>query len=601
MGSERRIIIQFLVVLIGVIFVAKLFAIQVKNLDYKEAAASNIIQKVIEYPYRGVFYDRHGELLVYNSPIFDLMITPRELKIPDTTRLLSLLEMEHADLKERIEKAWDYSSVKPSVFLKQVPQEQFARLQDNLIDYRGFSIVPRMKRSYTEPVFANALGYIGEISKNSLNKDSSGYYLQGDYVGISGLEKSYEEYLRGKRGEKLKLVNVRGIEKGSYENGRFDIEPLSGKNIRTTIDLELQAYAEKLMQDKVGSVVAIEPGTGEILSLTSAPSYDPNDLTGRDFGINFSLLQQDSLVPLFNRPVMADVYPPGSIFKLIQTLIALEEKVVDESTYYPCNQNLIGCHAHGSGEELMGAIQHSCNPYFYQVFRTLIERNPQNSKYEEARIGMEKWRNYLLEFGLGRELGIDIPNEKPGIIPSISYYDNVYGEKRWKFSNVYSLAIGQGELGVSPLQMANFVSIIANRGYYYIPHLVKNIEDSGIEDKYQQKIETSISREHFEFVVDAMEEVVRSGTGQYRAKLPDIIVCGKTGTVENPHGEDHSVFIAFAPKDDPKIAVSVYVENAGQGARAAAAISGLMIEKYLKRDSARLRLEDYVLAGNFFD
>ena len=585
---------------IGVVFVLKLFAIQIKNVDYKEAADSNIIQRVVEYPYRGLVTDRNDNLIVYNSPVYDLMVTPRELYIPDTLKLCALLEIEKDELIEKLQKAQSYSYVKPSVFQKQIPNKRFATLQDNLVDFNGLSVVPRMKRAYTHPIMANSLGYIGEISKSTLEKDSSNNYLQGDYIGISGLEASYESFLRGKRGEKLKLVNVQGIEKGSYKDGDFDTEPIAGANISTSIDLDLQLYAEKLLEGKVGSVVAIEPSSGEILAMASAPSYDPNVLTGRDFGENFSLLQQDSLVPLFNRPIMADVYPPGSIFKLIQTLIALQEGVVSTSTYYPCNQNLIGCHYHGTGEVLLGAIQHSCNPYFYQVFRTIINQNQEASPYLDARIGLEKWKEYLLEFGLGRKLGIDIPNEKPGIIPSVNYYDKVYGENRWKFSNIYSLAIGQGELGVSPLQMANFVAIIANRGFYYTPHLVKSIgNDRTIPEKFKEKHELSIEGEHFEVVVDAMAEVVKSGTGQYRAKLPDIIVCGKTGTVENPHGEDHSVFIAFAPKDDPQIALSVYVENAGQGARAAAAISGLMIEKYLKGNEATLRLENYVLAGDF--
>jgi len=600
MGSQRRYLIQLFIILIGIVFVVKLFAIQVKNIDYKEAAASNIIQRVIEYPYRGLIKDRHDQLIVYNSPIYDLTVIPRELYIPDTARLCEILELNPEELFEKINKAKEYSFVKPSVMIKQIPNEQFARFQDNLVDFRGLSIVPRMKRSYTFPAMANSLGYIGEISKYTLESDTTGYYLQGDYIGISGLEKSYEKELRGKRGEKLKLVNVQGIEKGSYKDGAFDTDPVSGDNLTTTIDLELQLYAQKLLKGKVGSVVAIEPASGEILTMASAPSYDPNILTGRNFGESFTSLQQDTLVPLFNRPIMADVYPPGSIFKLIQTLIALEEGVVNPSTYYPCNQNLIGCHYHGQGETLLGAITNSCNPYFYQVFRTIINQQPDNSPYLEARKGLESWKKYLLEFGLGRKLGIDIPNEKPGIIPTVAYYDKVYGENRWKFSNIYSLAIGQGELGVSPLQMANFVTIIANRGYYYTPHLVKGIgEDNAKRATYTEKNTISIDSAHFELVVNAMEEVVRSGTGQYRAKLADIVVCGKTGTVENPHGEDHSVFIAFAPKENPQIALSVYVENAGQGARAAAAITGLMIEKYLKRDEAQLRLEEYVLAGDF--
>ncbi|MEM7548811.1 MAG: penicillin-binding transpeptidase domain-containing protein [Bacteroidota bacterium] len=600
MSGSQRIIIQGFILLVSIIFVTKLFSIQVKNVDYKQAAANNIIQKVIEYPYRGLIKDRNGELLVYNSPIYDLMVVPREVSVRDTSKFCALFDLTIEEFNEKIQEAKEYSYVKPSVFIKQIPNEEFAKIQDLLVDYRGFNVVPRIKRAYEHPILANAFGYIGEINKSRLERDTSEYYLQGDYVGISGLEASYEKHLRGKRGEKLKMVNVRGIEKGSFQDGIFDTDAIAGEDLVSTIDTELQIYAEKLMEGKVGSVIALEPATGEILSIASAPTYDPELMTGRMFGENFTKLQQDSLVPLFNRPIMADVYPPGSIFKLFQTLVALQEGVVSLNTYYSCNQNLIGCHGHGPGETLIGAIKNSCNPYFYNVFRSIINQNDDPNTYIDARIGLERWREYLLDFGMGRRLGIDIPNEKRGVIPSLSLYDNIYGENRWKFSNVYSLSIGQGELGVSPLQMANLVSILANRGYYYPPHIIKSIGENGQPlPKYQQKIETGVDAPHFDVVIEAMAKVIESGTGQYRAKLKGIEVCGKTGTVENPHGEDHSVFIAFAPRDKPKIAVSVYVENAGQGARAAAAISGLMIEKYIKRDSAELRMEDYVLAGEF--
>ena len=436
--------------------------------------------------------------------------------------------------------------------------------------------------------------------KKGLNLDTTNYYSQGDYIGISGLEAMYEDWLRGKRGEKIKMVNAKGIEQGSFKDGKLDKQAVPGVNLGSTIDSDLQVYAEKLLENKVGSVVAIEPSTGEILVMTSAPSYDPNLLSGRNFGSNFNKLQKDTLYPLFNRPIMADVYPPGSIFKLIQTLIGLQENVIYPETDFECNKKLIGCHNHGPNENLQGAIRYSCNPYFYKVFRRIINQNKHENTYKDSQIGLEIWREHLLSFGMGNPLGIDLPNEKPGIIPTTAHYDKLYGKGRWKFSNIYSLAIGQGELGFSPLQIANFTTIIANRGYYIKPHLIKAIGDTNEPlPQFNEKHFTTIDRKHFDLVVDAMEKVVESGTGQYRAKLKDIKVCGKTGTVENPHGEDHSVFIAFAPKDNPQIALSVYVENAGQGARAAAAISGLLIEKYLKGDQAELYFEDYVMTGEF--
>ncbi|MCZ6899732.1 MAG: penicillin-binding transpeptidase domain-containing protein [Bacteroidetes bacterium] len=600
MNEHKKYIVQGVFVLVGLVFLTKLFFIQIVSSDYKQAADDNIIQKIIDYPYRGVISDRNGELLVHNSPIYDLQVVPREVSLNDTLAFYKIFHITQKEFEQKMKAAASYSWVKPSIFIKQIPLEEFASIQDHLVNYSGFYITARTTRAYSKPILANALGYIGEIDKKGLNLDTTNYYSQGDYIGISGLEAMYEDWLRGKRGEKIKMVNAKGIEQGSFKDGKLDKKAVPGVNLGSTIDSDLQVYAEKLLENKVGSVVAIEPSTGEILVMTSAPSYDPNLLSGRNFGSNFNKLQKDTLYPLFNRPIMADVYPPGSIFKLIQTLIGLQENVIYPETDFECNKNLIGCHNHGPNENLIGAIRHSCNPYFYKVFRRIINQNKHENTYKDSQIGLEVWREHLLSFGMGKPLGIDLPNEKPGIIPTTAYYDKLYGKGRWKFSNIYSLAIGQGELGFSPLQIANFTTIIANRGYYIKPHLIKAIGDTNEPlPQFNEKHFTTIDRKHFDLVVDAMEKVVESGTGQYRAKLKDIKVCGKTGTVENPHGEDHSVFIAFAPKDNPQIALSVYVENAGQGARAAAAISGLLIEKYLKGDQAELYFEDYVMTGEF--
>jgi len=605
MFHKRKYAVQAIIILVGIIFLGKLFSIQILNEDYKRAADNNIIQKIIEYPYRGLIHDRNGKLIVYNTPVYDLQVVPREVDLKDTLRFCNLFGITKEEFIEKMASSEKYSQVKPSIFIKQIPHEDFGRIQDYLVDYPGFYVTARTVRAYPKPVLANALGYIGEIDKERLKADSTRYYNQGDYIGISGLEKKYEDWLRGKRGEKIKLVNAKGIEKGSFRGGELDKISIPGENLTATIDINLQIYAEKLMENKVGSVIAIEPATGEILSMVSGPSYNPNDLSGRDFGKNFEELQKDTLVPLFNRPIMADVYPPGSIFKLLQSLIALQEGVIHPATRIKCNTAIIACHngaSHpfGTSEALSGAIKNSCNPYFYSVFRRIVNQNEDPNTFIDTRIGLEKWRKYLLSFGLGRRLGIDLPNEKPGIIPDLELYDKIYGENRWKFSTIYSLSIGQGELGVSPLQMANFVTIIANRGYYIAPHLIKSIgEDGEPLPQYQQKNYVPIDSQHFDVVVDAMEKVIQSGTGQYRAKIKDIAVCGKTGTVQNPHGEDHSVFIAFAPKEKPKIAVSVYVENAGQGARAAASIASLVIEKYLKGEIERKRIEEYALRGEF--
>lgn len=601
MNDNRRLYIQTGMVLVGVILLVRLFSIQVIDTSYKSAADSNIIQKVVEYPYRGEIYDRNGKLLVYNKPVYDIMVVPKEVSELDTARFCQLFNIQKDDLASRLLAARKYSPIKASKIINQLSVEEFARIEDHLIDFPGFFVSARTVRGYSTGSAANALGYTGEISKRQLDADRTGYYNQGDHIGISGLELSYEKELRGKRGVKYKLVNVRGVDKGSFKNGAYDTLSIPGQNIVTTLDIELQQYAEKLMAGKVGSVVAIEPQTGEVLTFVSAPSYDPAVLSGRNFGANFQQLSQDSLVPLFNRPLMA-MYRPGSIFKIMQAMIALQDGAITPATVIPCNMNIIGCHFHGASEDLLGAITNSCNPYFHQVLKRVVNKDISRDPYEDTKIGLEKWRARVADFGFGSPLGIDLPNEKGGMVPNVDYYDRAYNNRPWKYSNIYSIAIGEGENLVVPLQMANFAATVANRGYYYTPHLVKAVGDTGEpRPEYKEKRHTGVAPQYFDVAVEAMRRVVEYGTGQYRAKLPDIVVCGKTGTVQNANSPDHSVFIAFAPIDNPQIAVSVYVENAGQGARAAAAISGLLIEKYLKGDGATLRLEPYVLKGDFLD
>ncbi|TRX53734.1 penicillin-binding protein 2 [Fulvivirga sp. M361] len=602
MNESRKYIIQLIVVSVAILFLGKLFSIQVLDGTYAEAASSNVIHSVVEYPYRGLIYDRNGKLLVYNTPQFDLTVTPKEVISLDTLKFCELFEITKDEFKESyqsIRRKKGFSYVRPNVLIKQLSERDLARVQDFLVDFPGFGIQVRTTRAYTSPVMANALGYVSEISARRLSLDTLRYYHQGDYIGQSGIEAYYEEQLRGKRGVKRVLKNVRGIEKGSFENGKYDTLAVPGQNLISTIDIELQKYGEYLLENKSGSIVAIEPSSGEILSIVSGPSYDPNLLTGRNYSENFSRISSDTLKPLFNRPLMAQ-YRPGSIFKIIQSLVALNEGIINRNTYIPCVMVPMKCHYHGPGETLVGAITNSCNPYFYNVMKRVVNRGASEDPYEDTRIGLIKWHEYVGSFGLGSRLGIDLPNEKSGLVPSTAYYDRAYNNRPWKYSNIYSIAIGEGENLVVPLQMANFAAIVANRGYYYPPHLVKSVGQTGEPlPQYKEKHYTMVAPEHFDIAVEAMAEVVRSGTGQYRAKLRDIEVCGKTGTVQNDPLPDHSVFIAFAPKDNPKIAVSVYVEDAGQGARAAASIASLMIEKYLIGETQRPNIEEFVKRGEF--
>ncbi|MFC3878926.1 penicillin-binding protein 2 [Algoriphagus namhaensis] len=598
MNDQRPQIIIITIFLVGIVLLIKLFSIQVLDDSFLKKAERNAIQRVVDHPYRGLIYDRNGKLLVYNNPIFDLMLVPKEFELQDTTKFCELFGIEKEALIEGYNAAKKYSWVKPSPLIKQISTTDFAKIQDFLIDYPGLFITTRSVRSYPEPIGSHALGYIGEISGPRLEKDTTGYYVQGDYVGLSGMERFYENELRGVKGVKYKMVNVRGIDKGSFKDGEYDTASHEGSNITSTIDLELQKYGEYLMQGKTGSVVAIEPKTGEILAMISAPFYDPNELTGADFGKNYQKLNANTTKPLFNRPVMA-MYPPGSIFKIVQSLIGLQEGILTPETTYACNRSLVACHNHPSPVDLFGAIRNSCNPYYHQAFRKIINREVSSNTFTDTQIGLDQWRDKVAKFGLGSTLGIDMGGERGGDIPSSQYYDRIYGEGRWKYSTIYSLSIGQGELQVTPLQMANLAAIFANKGYYYTPHLIKAMDGDAtkIPTEFQQRHDVGVDAKHFDLIQDAMAAAIY-GTAA-RAVISDIELAGKTGTAQNPHGEDHSVFIAFAPKNDPKIAIAVYVENAGWGGRAAASTASLMIEKYIRGDVQRTALQDYVLAGNF--
>ncbi|MTI33624.1 penicillin-binding protein 2 [Xanthovirga aplysinae] len=599
MIENRKYVIQFIFLFIGLIFLIKLFYIQVLDPSYKLAAENNVVRKEVEYPFRGLMYDRNNQVIVYNEPVYDLMVIPKEIRGIDTTAFCADFSITKEEFEEKIQKAKTYSYIRESPFIKQLSNAEFAKVQDLLVDYPGFYITTRTIRAYPYPMMSNAFGYIGEISRSQLEKDTLNYYKTGDYIGRSGLESQYENQLRGRRGVQYKMVNVRGVEKGSFEEGNYDTLSIPGDNLITSIDAQLQLYGEKLMKGKSGSIVAIEPSSGEILAMVSGPTYDPSLLSGRDLGKNYQVLSQDTLRPLFNRPLMA-VYPPGSIWKTVQALIGMQEGVIVPSTRIRCDRSIIKCHGPHFNDNLAEAIQHSCNPYFYEVMRRIVDQNVSADPYEDPKIGLKKWREYVESFGFGKPLGIDLPNEKGGYIPGVPYYDRVYGARGWKYRTIYSLSIGQGEILAGPLQMANLGAIIANEGYYYTPHLVKSIGKDGKPlPKYHQKNFTKIQSQYFSPVKDAMESVTEWGGTGFRAGIKGIPVCGKTGTVQNPHGKDHSVFLAFAPKDNPKIAISVYVENSGWGSEAGAAIAGLMIEKYLRGADAQLRYEDFVLEEQY--
>ena len=594
--KTRILGIKVFIILTIFVLSLRLFSIQIMETNYKEKANRNVIQRVIEYPYRGLAFDRNGKLLMYNDPIFDLEITPKNVDLSDSLLVKELLSMTQKEFDQAYLDANSFSRHLPSVFYKQMSNEKFASFQDKMVDLRGFNVKTRTTRGYAEKGMANILGYVGEVTRSYLKLDTTGYYKAGDNIGITGIEKTYESSIRGLRGVKYHNVDVQGINMGSFKNGAYDTLSRPGLDLILTIDANLQEYAEKLMEGKIGSLVAIDPSSGEILALVSAPSYDPSLLSGRGFSKNFATIQADSLKPLFNRPLQA-MYPPGSMFKTVQALIALEQKQVQVDEIITVNGQLIGDLAPAGKYDIVRALTKSSNNYFFKVFRRVIQQGEHLSPFIDSRIGYNNWRNFVLQFGFGNTLNIDLPNEKLGFIPSLEFYDKIYGKERWKFSNIYSLSIGQGELLVTPLQMANLGVILANRGHYHTPHLVRKVGTEVLD--FSQKKNIDIDKRHFETVLDGMQALV-SVPGS-RAYIPDLIYCGKTSTVENPRGVDHSGFMGFAPREDPKIAVAVYVENAGWGARAALSTASLIIEKHINGSVKKEWLENYVLMGDFED
>lgn len=566
------------------------------------SASNNVLRYITQYPARGLLYDRNGELLVHNKAAYDLMVVPRQVTPFDTTEFCNILDIPREQLENSLREALKHSSFRPSPLIKQLSAESYAVLQEKLFKYPGFYVQPRTLRAYPRDVAAHLLGYVGEVDERIISNNP--YYRMGDYIGISGLERTYEEELRGKKGVNVYLVDVHNRIKGSYADGRYDTTAVLGKDITTTIDVFLQEYGEQLMQNKIGGIVALEPSTGEVLAMVSSPTYDPDLLVGRPRTSNFRMLERDTLKPLFNRALMA-MYPPGSTFKIVNALIGLQEGVVMPQTKYSCDGAYrvgrgVGCRHHVSPTDLIQSIQVSCNTYYCHVFRNIIDK-PSLGGVEQ---GFTVWKNHVESFGFGKRLNIDQPNELAGIVPSIEFYDRYFRKGGWSSLTILSLAIGQGELGTTPLQMANMTAAIANHGYFYTPHLLKGIAGEGLKQpRFTIPQYTTVDSLWFNYVIDGMDMAVNGGPGSTArvAAIPGITVCGKTGTSQNPHGNDHSVFVAFAPKDDPQIAIAVYVENAGFGSTWAAPIASLMIEKYLTGEVKRTWLEQRMLNAVLLD
>jgi penicillin-binding protein 2 len=597
MSENRKFFVYGLFLAVGIIYLIRLLYLQVLDNTYE--TASNSIRAIPDVPMRGQIYDRNGKLIVYNTLVYDLYVTPNKLKVADTLSLCNLLNITRTEFDSLMKTARAYSRVKPSLFLRQLSKEDFARIQDAMVDYPGFDYQKSSIRTYSAPTLAHALGYVSEISKKQLDTQEYPYYRQGDLVGQSGLEKYYEEQLRGRRGVRYVMQDVNGIAKGAWKEGELDTVAFAGQNLYTSIDLDIQQYVDSLMQGKAGAVVAIEPSSGEVLAITSAPSYDPALFATRDFSKNYAKLALNPYRPLYNRAVMGS-YRPGSTFKTVQALVAMQEGAINIGSVFSHAGAPMKCHPHGALSGVSSAVQWSCNPYFYHVFRRMLYANAEKNPFKASAIGLKKWHDYTEKFGFGQKLGIDLPSEAKGILPGVEFYDKRLGEKRWRFGQIYSLSIGEGDLLITPLKLANLAATIANRGWYKIPHLVKGVgKNNNPLPEYTEKHETGVAKYYFEPVVNGMEMAVVRGTVSRGAIIPGIQMCGKTGTSQNKKGKDHSIFIAFAPKDNPKIAIAVFVENAGFGGFAAAPVASLVIERYLKGKVDRKAYEQEWKNKNF--
>ncbi len=598
----RYIPLFALFILIGAVYIFRLFSLQVLQKSYANQAQSNAVKRIINYPSRGMIFDRKGKLIVNNEVVYDLYITPKQVKELDTLLFCKLLNIDTTFFMSKTKEAVAHSRFLPTLFLKQIPQNVFANLQEYLFQFTGFTAEARSVRSYPYRSAAHVLGYISEVTPNDIKK--SNYYQLGDYIGVSGLELSYEQQIRGTRGVRYIQVDRFNREKGSYLNGQMDTIPKAGNDLICTLDIELQTFGEELMKGKVGSIVAIEPKTGEVLSFVSSPSFDPNLLTGWSRGNNYKKLLDDSIgKPLINRP-LAGEYPPGSTFKPLMGLIALQEHLVTTQYGFGCGggyrlgNHVVGCHGHPYASNLKIATALSCNSYFCQLFKLVIQNDSTRSITE----AYSNWREHLHEWGLGVKTGIDLKNEADGNVPSTSYYDKMIGVGEWKATTIISLGIGQGEMLATPLQMANITASIANNGSWITPHLVKAVigDSLALKEKLFKHITRITDTLFYNSLKVGMEGALKYGTAKRVARPDSITMAGKTGTAQNPHGEDHSWFVAFAPKDNPEIAIAVVVENSGFGAKWAAPIATLMIEKYIRgyiKGKTRKAMEEKMKKG----
>ena len=583
--TNRKYIIGAITLAIVLIYIVRLFALQIMSDDFRKSADSNAFQKKIEFPSRGVIYDRKGKLLVYNQPAYDIMVVMNEARDHiDTLDLCQTLGITKEMFISRMNAIKDrnknpgYSRYTQQTFMTQLDEEDFSVFREKMFRFPGFYIQRRAIRQYQYPYAAHVLGDVAEVSQRDIDEDD--YYLQGDYIGKLGVERFYEKQLRGEKGMQILLRDAHGRIKGRYQNGKYDRRPVPGKNLTLAIDVELQALGERLMEGKIGSIVAIEPSTGEVLCMVSSPTYDPRIMTGRKRGKNHLALQRNIWKPLLNRSIMGQ-YPPGSTFKTSQALTYLTEGIITPTTAFQCHHGFsfrglhVGCHGHGSPLALVDAISTSCNGFFCWGLYYMIGNR---GKYGSVVNAMNRWRDYMVSMGFGYKTGIDLPGEKRGLIPNGDYYDHAY-KGSWNGLTVISISIGQGEVNLTPLQIANLGATIANRGYYHVPHVVKRVEGEPLDSAYTTRHYTMASREAYDWVVAGMRSSVLKGTCHALRTLP-FEVCGKTGTAQN-RGQDHSVFMGFAPMDNPKIAIAVYVENGGFGAEFAVPIGGLLLEKYL--------------------
>lgn len=596
--DNRKYIIYIFISLIGVIYILRLFQMQVLDEQWKLRAQEISEKKRYITPPRAVMFDRNGKKVVSNKAYYNLMFIEKDIEELDTVAFSKLVGMNPEDIKKRFEEIKEregyfkrkdgkripnYQPGRAYAFLKELTADEIAHIAPHLDKFPGFYEQVTSMRDYPYAGGANILGYLAETNRDEIENDR--FYRSGDNIGKAGIERYYEKELRGQKGVHYVVTSALNNAIESYAGGKYDTMAIQADPLKLGMDIDLQVYGEQLMKNKMGCIVAIEPSSGEILAMVSAPSYDPNLFVGKsNIAKNYPILVNDPKKPLFPRPLQAE-YPPGSIFKLTQALIAMQEGLIDKNASFPCTQSMVGCHAHPTATSVAKAVQMSCNPYFYYVTRKIIQPGKKKSIFADAEEGLKLWTDYLTSFGLGIKLDSDISALRAGLIPTTKFYDKWYGHHAWAFSTIRSISIGQGEVKLTPLQMANLAAIMANRGWYITPHIVKSIGDKGPMPQFLVKHKTKIDPIHYEPIVEGMRMAVNEGGGTARrAIINGITVCGKTGTAQNPHGEDHSVFIAFAPMENPKIAIAVFIENAGFGGTWAAPIASLMMEKYINKE-----------------